>query len=147
MNYTTAAMLVNDNIRAILATYEVDTEYKPAPRVMYKTLDSTIKVGDLVIVPSSTRHKFTTVKVVEVDVDVDYKSSTKVDWVAEKIDLDQYALIHSEEEKMVEAIKASQKLKAKAELKKDLLDLHADAIGNLEITNMGNPTAIPAPIV
>jgi hypothetical protein len=145
MNYTTAAMLVNDNIRAIMCAYDVGTDKVPATSYMFKTLDTSIKVGDLVVVPSDTRHKFTTVKVTDIDVEPDFKSPIQIKWVAAKIDLENYALIHSEEDKMIEAIKASQKLKAKQELKKDLLGLHEEAISNLSITNMGSPVAIPSP--
>jgi hypothetical protein len=67
VNYTTAVFLINDSIRAVTCTYENDGK-----RVPFKTLDKTIAVDDIVVVPSGTRHGMTTCKVVEVDSDVDY---------------------------------------------------------------------------
>lgn len=67
MNYTTAVFLINKNVRAVMCNYEPDAEHKTT---MFKTLDTAIRVGDFVIVPTKTRHGMTVSKIVEVDVDV-----------------------------------------------------------------------------
>lgn len=74
MNYSTAVMLFNPEIRAISVSYEKDEKGAgKKPFYTYKTLDKTIEKGDLVVVPTDTRHEFTVVRVEEVDVEVDYE--------------------------------------------------------------------------
>ncbi len=75
MNYSTAIFLINPKVRAIAAVYEPDTDNRKAPRTIFKTFDSTIEVGDYILVPTDTRHKMTVNKVVEVDVEPDLESS------------------------------------------------------------------------
>jgi hypothetical protein len=68
--------LINDQARAIMATYEPG-----APAEMFKTLDDSISVNDLVVVQSTTRHMMTVVKVTAVDVDVNFDSTTPLKWI------------------------------------------------------------------
>lgn len=144
MNYSTAVMLINDNIKAVLCTYEVDTDKTKAPRVMFKTLDHSIKEGDLVIVPSNTRHERTIVKVVEFDAEVDFDSHTHVDWIVGKLDQSVFENITKEEAKAVDAIKAAEKLKRRRDIRANIDALHADNLAALPIANMNSsvPTAI-----
>lgn len=129
MNTSTAVMLINEEIRAITTSYDVEPENKTGfvpKRVMFKTLDKTINVGDLVVVPTSTRHGFTVVKVMEVDVDVDFESPTKIEWIVQKVDTAPYSTILQEENKWVETLKASEKRRKREEIKKNMLDLYND---------------------
>lgn len=142
MNYSTAVMLVNENIKAVLCTYETETETKKAPRTLFKTLDTSLKVGDLVIVPSNTRHQRTVVRVVEVDAEVDFDSGTQVDWVVGKVDQSLYTRIVAEEAKAIEAIKAGEKLKRRREIAANMDALHIENLKSLPIANMGSPVGI-----
>ena len=83
MNHSTAIFLINNDVRAIAVTYEKidlakDTtkmmKYQaaylsggrlPDGAVVFKTMDTAIKVDDFVIVPTDTRHGMTVCKVVE----------------------------------------------------------------------------------
>lgn len=56
MNYSTAVILLNKNIRTVQATYEPDRVGVDAKRSIFKTFDSSIQVDDIVVVPSTTRH-------------------------------------------------------------------------------------------
>ena len=94
MNYTTAIFLINKNVRAVLCNYEPNA---PDKTIMFKTLDKTIREGDFVLVPTSTRHNMTVSKVVETDVDVDFDSGATVGWIISKIDRSAYEVVLSQE--------------------------------------------------
>lgn len=146
MNYTTAIMLVNDNIRAVKCIYEPDSTNGSAmlsKRTLFKTLDKSIAIGDFVIVPSDMRHKMTTVKVVEVDAEVDFESSIQVDWIIGKISMANYTEINAAEELAIQAIKAAERTRKKNDLRAKLLEHDAETLKHLPITNMtGAPVAL-----
>lgn len=129
MNYSTAVFLINKNLRAILATYEVG---EGAARTMFKTLDPTIKVGDYVIVPTETRHKMTVCKVTDVDVNVDFDAPTPVAWVIGKVDRDGHETILKQEQHAIEAIKSAEYRKRRENLHAALV-ADADALKALPI--------------
>lgn len=143
MNYSTAVMLINQNIRAIKTIYEPDTNTHKQTRTTFKTLDNSIAVGDYVVVPTDTRHGKTVVLVTEVDVDVDFESSVVVEWVIDKISTEQNQKILDEEVKWIEALKASEKRRKREEIKKSMLEMYQDdGIEKLPIANMQSPAAI-----
>ncbi len=143
MNYSSAVMLVNPNIRAIHVIYEPEIEGKPKQqRYTFKTLDATIKTNDLVVIPTDTRHGYTVVKVVDTDVEVDFDSTVQLKWIVDKVNLQAYDLVLVEEGKAISAIKESEKRKKREEIKKNLLDMHEEDLKGLAITNMGAPVAI-----
>lgn len=134
MNYTTAVFLINKDLRALTAVY-VDGE----KREMFKTLDAGIKVGDLCVVPSDTRHKVTTVKVMEVDVGVDFDAPEKVRWIISRIDMDVFAQMTAQEDQAIDALKAAEFKKRRATLFNDLVAAaDADAIKSLPIYKNGD---------
>lgn len=82
MNYSTAVMLINANIRAVSAQYEETGKVE-----VFKTLLHDLKKDDIVVVESGTRWKFTTVKVTDVEnVQVDFDSDKLVKWIVQKVD-------------------------------------------------------------
>lgn len=139
MNYSSAVMLVNPNIRAIHVIYEPEVEGKKQQRYTYKSLDTSIQEGDLVVVPTDTRHGFTVVKVADVDVDVDFDSSVQLKWIVGKVDLNAYSTVLAEEAKAINAIKASEKRRKREEIRTNLLKLHEEDLKDLAIASMGNP--------
>lgn len=143
MNYTTAVMLINPNIRAIKTIYEPDVTdssgrvTKAGQRYTFKTLDTSIKAGDLVVVPTNTRHNFTVVKVEECDVEVDFESEIQLKWIVDKVDQANNTLVLAEETKWIEQLKASEKRAKREEIKKKMFDMYADTgIDKLPIANM-----------
>jgi bifunctional DNA-binding transcriptional regulator/antitoxin component of YhaV-PrlF toxin-antitoxin module len=121
MNYTTAAFLVNRGMRAVLAVYEEDLDGRSAPkRTMFKTLDPKVAKDDLVVVPSSTRHKATIVKVVEVDVSVDFDDPTPVAWIVARVDPAEHERLSKLEGEMVEILKKKEFEKRRAKVAADL---------------------------
>ena len=133
MNLSTAVFLVNDECRAVMATYEADTKERPAPRTMFKTFDPSIAVGDLVIVPTNTRHSMTVVKVVEADVEVDFDDATKVDWVIAKIDPAAHERLVAQERQLLDKIQSAQNRKRRQELAAAMMADAEDEIKALPI--------------
>jgi len=134
-NYSTAVMLFNDSIRVVHTTYYPEKDpitgvplthhngvgrIEKNDRVMYKTLDPSIKTGDLVVVPTKTRHGFTVVRVVDTEVEVDFDSDVEVQWIVNRVDTVSYNTILSEEARAIAEMKASQKKAKKAELRQNL---------------------------
>ena len=121
MNYSTAIFIVKeDQVRAIACQYEKVEENRSAKVVTFKSLDKSIKVGDIVVVPSHTRHNFTTNKVVAVDVEVDLESTQKMDWIVARMDDDDYKVILAQEEEIIKKVKSAELRKKKADLFQNL---------------------------
>lgn len=130
MNYSTALFLINKNLRAVLATYESDDR---ATKVMYKTLDPTIKVGDYVIVPTKTRHNMTVVKITDIDVQVDFDSDAQVNLIIGKIDKSNYDILVAQEQQALDTIRSAEAANKRDELKKKLFAHSQEQIKQLPI--------------
>lgn len=149
-NYSTLIFLINPKVRAIKAIYEPDAagktdETTTSKREIFKTFDSMISVGDMLIVPSDTRLMFTTVKVVEVDVEVELDTHAKVRWVAGTIDLNAYEATKRLEDQAIAKVKSAKANAAREELRRQLLaDIDPAAMDTLQIAHMGEPDAPPA---
>jgi len=140
MNYSnesTAVFLINDAVRAVMCTYEDDTPVPPGTRVknatMFKTLDPDIEVDDLVVVPTTTRHKFTVVKVVEVDVDVDFNNPTKIDWIVQRVDTSDHEKLLASEKTALRAIRSAEQRREREKLKEALMADLGDKYDNKAI--------------
>lgn len=123
MNLTTAIFLIDATVRAIAVNYDPNnvTVVK-----IFKTTDQSIKVDDLVVVTTDTRHKRTVGKVVEVDTDVNYDSDVKYEWIVSKVDETDYKrIIAIEEAKMAEVRKA------------EVLAKRSELRAKLEVSNPG----------
>lgn len=133
MNYTTAVFLINKDLRALLGIYD-----EGGKKEMFKTLDATIKVGDLCVVPSDTRHKVTTVKIIAADVSVDFDAPEKVRWIISRVDMVAFDAVVKQEDEAIEAIKAAEFRKRRSNLFNDLVAASdADAIKALPIYKNG----------
>lgn len=135
MNYSTAILLTDDNVRAITATYE---EHSGAAKTMFKTLDASIKVGDYIVVPTTTRHKMTVVKVAEVDVEIDYDDPTIVEWVVDKVDKATYDAVVAQEQAKMGTIKQIVANKKREQLKAVLFADSADKLKALPAMTVVN---------
>ena len=137
MNYSTAIFLINKHVRAISATYEAE---ESAKRTIFKTLDPDIQVGDFVIVQTDTRHKMTVVKVVEVDVDVDFESPIHMLWVVDKINVAHHTQTISQEARAIQVIKSAELAKKRDDLRESMLKNHLDTIKALPIAALNGDT-------
>jgi hypothetical protein len=125
MNYSTAVMLFNPQIRSVSVSYEVDKDGKGVqPFTIFKTMDPSIKREDRVVVPTSTRHSFTVCRVEEVDPEVDFESGTQLNWVVGKVDLHAYEAIIFEEGKMIDTMKAAEKQAKREEIKSKVQEFY-----------------------
>ncbi|MGH6890952.1 MAG: hypothetical protein ACREEP_01720 [Dongiaceae bacterium] len=116
INPMTAVFLINKYVRAVQATYE--DGHAPGT---FKTLDQTICIGDLVVVPTDTRHKMTVVKVTAADVDIDFDSSAPVHWIIARVDLAAHKNTLEQEAAALAAIRSAELRKKRADLADSLL--------------------------
>jgi hypothetical protein len=120
-NNTMAVFLVTDTVRALKATYELDRDNKEAPREWFKTFDKSVKVNDLCVVPSGTRHGFTIVRVTDVDCEVDLQSGSNFRWIAGTFDKTEYEKLLEQETFMLSKIASARKAREREELRKSML--------------------------
>lgn len=149
MNYSTAILLINPACRAMLGTYEADIEGQPAAkRELFKTLDETIAEGDIVMVPTNTRHNVTAIKIVEADVEWDVNIQAEVKWIIGKVDQAGFKSLKAQEEAAIVAIKASEKTAARNKLKAQMFEhMDAEAVKKLAIAGATPDVAgLAAPI-
>lgn len=131
MNYSTAIFLINNNARAIRASYEED-----GVATIFKTLDPSIDVDDLVVVETNTRHRFTVCKVVEVDVDIDMENSTKCDWIVASISIEDHKALLVQEAQAVKAIKSAELRNKREALRDAMFKDHQETLKALPIAHM-----------
>lgn len=127
-NYDLAIFLINDDVRMLGVRYEPTKEEggeRDQPIRYVKTMDQAIKKDDIVIVPSNSRWKFTTVKVVDDQVEPDLNSRDEVPWVVGKVDFAEYENFKGLEKQATDMIKDSQRRKAKEELREQMFDQKA----------------------
>jgi len=125
MNYSTAVMLFNSEIRAIRVSY--DPQDKPngvLKTYLFKTLDPDIKVGDFVSIPTDTRHNLTIAKVEEVDSEIDFDATIEIKWVVSRVPISEYEGILADEQTWIAQMKKAQNLKKKEDIKKSMLDMY-----------------------
>lgn len=135
MNYSTSIMIANDKIRAIRGQYE-----DAGKQTLFKTLDPSVKVGDYMVVESSTRWGITTVKITALDVPVDYDSPEEVRWAISKIDMATHEEIKKTEAQVIEVIQKGEMRKRREDIKKNTLDAFAAGeLDGLDISKMGTP--------
>lgn len=147
MNYSTAIFLVEPSVRCVSVSYDpTDTIYNPSapskskPRAQsFKTLDPDIKVGDLVTIPTDTRHGFTVGKVEEVDLAVNYESNEQMRWIVGVVDKANYDAILAREEELVGKVRTANVNRERKRMRDALLETDP------ELANLTMGVALPAP--
>ena len=125
---TALVFLVNEQVRAIRAEYEVD-----ATPELFKTLDPQIKVGDYVVVVTHGRHGMTVVKVVEVDVDPDLSAERNIRWVVGRVDVEPFEKIRDMEAMAIAALRKAKMKRDRKALQAALLEGNENEIRSLPI--------------
>lgn len=143
MNLSLASFLVEPNCRAVRVEYDPDHTYKNDHLRCrtYKTLDGSIKVDDLVVVPTETRHGFTVVKVKDIGFRVNYDSSDEYKWIVGKVDAAAYKSLLTADKAVVEKVGLIEENKKKRELM-EAMGLTGEAVASL--TYSAVPAAAPA---
>lgn len=145
-NYTTAVFLISDKVRGINCSYEIDADGKPVKIYTFKTFDDGLRPGDLVVVPTDTRHKFTVVRVEEVDVEVDVESRIEMKWIAGKFEPASYERVLHDEQAMVAKVKEAKKEARRRELKDELLaTMSEEDRAKLLLSGPSDETLTPPP--
>ena len=143
MNYSTAIFLINSDVRAVSVSYERAADGKGvAPFYTFKTFDKSIKTGDLVVIPTTTRHMQTVARVEAVDVEIDFDSSVQFDWLIDKVDTSKASEIASQEAEAIRQIKSAEIRSKRDEMARKLMADNPDLAG-LSIVNQSAP-ALPA---
>lgn len=125
MNYSTAVMLFNSDIRAIRVSYDPNDKVNGLPKsYLFKTLDPDLKVGDFVSIPTDTRHNITVAKVEEIDAEVDFDSSLEIKWIVSRVPTKEYEAILADEQIWIAEMKKAQNMKKKEDIKKSMLDMY-----------------------
>jgi len=135
MNHSLSVFLINKHARAIMVRYE--PERGPEKDMLFKSLDPDLKVDDLVIIPTDTRYKFTVAKIVAADVDVDYDSPTKADWIVSRVDTDEHKQILADEAKAVTRLRAIEIQQRRDKMLAGLMATDQDGIKSLELYSNG----------
>lgn len=137
MNLSASIMLVDKTVRPVRVEYDPELKYNNSPILKFMTIDPSIKLDDLVIVETHTRHKFTIVKVVEIDFPVDFHDQTPWGWVAQKFDKSAFDKIKATETAIRGRVAKAQEDKARREL--------ADAMGIAGVSFDDLRSQLPAP--
>lgn len=120
--------VINDSARAIEAIYEPGAKAE-----RFKTLDPSIKVGDMAVVQSGTRHGMTVVQVTATDLDVDF-DGPKYLWIIQKIDKEGFQGILDKEGEAMTAVKQAELRKKREELRKAMFAGNEQLIDGLALT-------------
>lgn len=140
MNYSTAVFLINNKVRAVEASYEDGQKHK-----IFKTFDMSIQVGDLVVVPTDTRHKRTVVKVTRLDANVDFDGQEHVHWIVSKIDETNYKDTTAQESQAIESIKSAEIRKKREDLANALWADKAEELKAIPLASMNGNAPAPQP--
>lgn len=152
MNYSTAVILFNENIRVIKVIYEDPDVNSRQKEYLVKTLDQSIKKDDFVIIPTSTRHSMTVVKVIEIDVEVDFDSPVELKWIVSKVDKSTHDKILEDEKVWIDTMKQAEIKKKREDIRANITNLYADpkletlAISSFKAINTPEPTIESATI-
>lgn len=143
-NYSTVLFLVNKQVRAIKCAYELNAKGEPCGNLtIFKTFDPSIKVGDDVVVPTTTRVNKTVVRVAEADVEVDLESAVQVDWIIGAVDSAAFQVVLGKEQEAISKIKAAELRKKRDELAATLLaNIDAEGAESLKLIDMSATPAI-----
>lgn len=139
MNYTAAIFLINKQARGVTVTY--DPADKSGQGYTFKTLDPTIIVDDLVLIPTGTRHGFTVAKVSAVDVDVDLDSAIEYKWLAGKFNPKPYDQILEQEKLAIAKIKSAEIRKKRDDMREALFKDQEETLKALPMYTNGEEVA------
>jgi len=137
MDNSKLVFLINTQVRAVSVDYDPDRV--GAKPTVYKTMDPDLAVGDMVVVQSGTRWKMTTAKVVEVDLDMDFDSGVKIEWIVTRIDQEVFNRVLAQEAEAVSTFRRVELKKKRDALRADMFADHEETIAKLAL-------ASPSPI-
>ena len=145
MDNSKIVFLINDSVTAVRAQYEPDAAGASPKTYVFKSFDTGLKVDDYAIVQTNTRFGLTIVKIVEVNVDVDFDSPTELKWLLQRVDLTAFKLMLAQEADAVSAVQQAELRRKKAELRATMFKDHEASILSLAIANHKEPELVEPP--
>lgn len=138
MNFSRSVFVINRDVRMVVCEYDPDSQKDK--RVEYKTLDPSVSKGDLVIVPTDTRQKFTVVKVVDVDVPVDFDAPGETKWIVGKVDTMHFTQLIADEAVAIKTLQGAEQRRRANEMRKLMLggDEDPEAVKGLSLYKNGD---------
>jgi hypothetical protein len=107
-------------------------------------MDPELKPGDMVLIPTGTRHGMTVARVEEVDLEVDQDGPVQMDWIVGPVDDTDYRKILAQEAAGIARIKSAELASKRRELAEKLLADNPD-IKALGAVSPNAPPALEAP--
>lgn len=138
MNSSKIVFIVNEAARLIQCSYDGERALD-VKSYQFKTLDQTIKVDDLVVVETKTRHGYTIVKVTEVDVDVDFDDTVELKWAFSPINLDAITELKQAEQAAIDKVRAIELKKKREALRQAMFADNEETMGQLKLAQSDLP--------
>jgi hypothetical protein len=150
MNPSAAIFIASDKARAVKCQYVGESDAKREAEMRgytFKTMDQTLTKGDIVVVPTGTRHGFTCVKIIDVNVPIDTQGSIEYKWIVGKVDLEQYEKILAVEETVMAKIRNAEVARQRKQMRADLGEMGDLGLDDdvLMIEGRSDPVPEPAP--
>lgn len=139
MNSSKIVFIVNEAARLIQCTYDASVAREAPKTYLFKTLDQSIKVDDLVVVETNTRHGYTIVKVTEVDVDVDFDDPVDLTWAFSPINLDAIVELKQAEQAAIDKVRAIELKKKREALRQAMFADNEETMGQLKLAQSDLP--------
>lgn len=115
MNYSTLAVIADEKVRLIRCQFsDSGTLYT------YKTLDNSIKVGDMVVCEFSGTKDFKTCEVIEVDTVADLNDNITYKWAFQRIDIELLKNIKEAEKELITNFRKKEVVAQRAQLREAL---------------------------
>lgn len=130
--------LFNDDVRFVRATYEPGK-----PPELFKTFDGTIQIDDLVTVLTETRHNMTIVRILEIDVDIDFENHELAHWIVSKVETGPYLTLMDRERHALSQIRSAELRKKREDLRAALFKNQNELMKTLDIAKIDE--TLPAP--
>jgi len=133
MQSSKIVFIINDSVLAVKARYE-----DGATADTFKTFDQNLRIGDLVVVQSGTRHGMTVAKISEIDVEPDLESPVEIKWIVSKIDAAAFDRRIEDENEAIATVQAAERARKKAELRKTMFGSDHDKVDALKLAYRGD---------
>lgn len=118
------------DVRVVAVSYEENGNTLNTP---FKTMDTTLQVGDYVVVPTNTRWLMTVCRVEEIDVEPDLDMH-EIQWLRSSVDLSAYNDILVGETQLIAAANSAEKRALKAKLRAEMT-IDQEAMSGLTLLN------------
>ena len=139
MNSSKIVFIINESTRLIRCAYDASSSHEVPKTYLFKTINQSIKVDDLVVVETNTRHGYTIVKVTEVDVDVDFDDTVELKWAFNPINLNAIVELKQAEQAAIDKVRAIELKKKREALRQAMFADNEETMGQLKLAQSDLP--------